>query len=198
MKRGFTLIEILVVLTIIAVLAGLLFPVLGGAKGRAQDTVATSSLRQAGSAYGLYANDHDGRTGRALIDDYVDAGYLPAAIVASNGDSAPQGLANLKRATDPQGPGLERVMPRSYKISFISRLDGEQGDTSQVFPDAGAKGWCFSIRSATNVDPRFPVASFKGQYLRLVYDGSVVSRTFVRVQQGGHEVLKMSEAFEDR
>lgn len=59
MRRAFTLVELLVVITIIAILAGILFPVFQRAKAAAGDTVTISNLRQLGTAANLYLADWD-------------------------------------------------------------------------------------------------------------------------------------------
>lgn len=60
MKRlGFTLIEILVVVGIIALIAAILFPVFSSARGKSRQAACISNLHQIGMAISLYAQDND-------------------------------------------------------------------------------------------------------------------------------------------
>lgn len=59
MRRGFTLIEMLVVIAIIAIIAGLLFPVFARAKATAKQTACVSNLSQIGKSVGMYMGDYD-------------------------------------------------------------------------------------------------------------------------------------------
>jgi prepilin-type N-terminal cleavage/methylation domain-containing protein/prepilin-type processing-associated H-X9-DG protein len=58
---GFTLVELLVVIALMAVLAGLLFPVLRSVRERAGQSTCLSNLRQIGQAQLLYVQDWDER-----------------------------------------------------------------------------------------------------------------------------------------
>jgi len=60
-KNGFTLMEILVVIAIITILAGLLLPALINAKKAAQRTACISNLSQLSKAFEMYSMDFYGR-----------------------------------------------------------------------------------------------------------------------------------------
>jgi prepilin-type N-terminal cleavage/methylation domain-containing protein len=88
-NRAFTLLELLCVITIIGLLAGMLLPVTQNIMIRASDTKCMNNLRQIGIAANAAANDNDNRypiiefdgDGNAVSETLgVDAKYLDEAL----------------------------------------------------------------------------------------------------------------------
>lgn len=77
-RRGFTLVELLVVVAIVGLLIGILVPTLSAARASAQAAACLANMRTMSAASFAYSNDHDG----ALIDvglAHGSASYSAAA-----------------------------------------------------------------------------------------------------------------------
>ena len=85
-SRAFTLIELLIVIAIIAILAGLLIPALAQAKAKAQSTRCLNNLKQIGFSTLMYAEDHKGLV---QIASPLQKDLTWGAILSSNQHLAP-------------------------------------------------------------------------------------------------------------
>jgi prepilin-type N-terminal cleavage/methylation domain-containing protein len=130
-SRRFTLVELLVVMAIIAVLAGLLLPALAGVRDKAHATRARAEMKALQTAISMYESDY---------------GYLPmpppspaadillsdaqyTALIQTLQNVAPCGNARGKRYLDvstKQGPGVfNDPWGQPYKVFLDLDYDGD-------------------------------------------------------------------------
>ncbi|MEN6545983.1 MAG: type II secretion system protein [Armatimonadia bacterium] len=101
-KRGFTRVELLLVIGIIATLAAILFPVFAKARERARSVSCQANLFNIGMALRLYSQDHEGRyPPQHNVLDPLYPNYLPL------GQSlvCPSGYSQAGGHLPPQAPG---------------------------------------------------------------------------------------------
>jgi prepilin-type N-terminal cleavage/methylation domain-containing protein len=92
-QGGFTLLELLIIIAIICVLAGMLLPALNRARGLAQRTTCLNNLRQLGMAWMAYNDENEGR----LVESFPGKTQInPYAWV----------LGNMQNASEARNPTL--------------------------------------------------------------------------------------------
>ncbi len=86
--QAFTLIELLIVVSIIITLAGMLSPALAKAKGKAHRTVCLSQLKQLSLCWAMYTHDNNGRLPETYSFD-ANGGLNPNVWVRGTMDDSP-------------------------------------------------------------------------------------------------------------
>lgn len=104
-RRAFTLIELLIVVAIIGLLAGLLLPALGRARERGRRAVCRSNLRQVAIAAHCYVDDNNGRFPTFSAANYANdiwrwAGNLTWATAVTCDDRPGRQLNRYLRITN--------------------------------------------------------------------------------------------------
>jgi prepilin-type N-terminal cleavage/methylation domain-containing protein len=135
LRTAFTLVELLVVIAVIAVLAGLLLPALAKAKSRARQAACLSNLRQVGIGFSLYLSD-EGNHFPDRRDLKVALGFRPWSDWPPSdprGGWAPPTLRNQLSATEPLWlcPELAastlRAVPQCVQLAFTNEASSVVG-----------------------------------------------------------------------
>ena len=163
--HGFTLVELLVVVAIMAILASMLLPVLNKARERARTATCMNNLKQLGLAWMMYLNDYD---------EYfppIDQGNVCWAYPGNYSK-------NWIRFLAPYVPQIQKNYPLPTNIivgaDFICICPTTAGltaaGTSQLNPDTGNNEWW-------NYSYMFHYSdAHSSNYAFVVYSGSVVVR----------------------
>lgn len=173
-RRGFSLKELLIVVSILAVLSAIMMPALGRSRSQSFRATELSHMRQLGAAAHMYTE----REGQGVLGTLplVEARDVPKEICASPRDPSPIGMANEYVLQQPLS-----VKPTTYKNTYIGmreynfQWDGRP--SLQAILEAPGAGWLVNV-----VESRkdFPLSkeplTYRGSYFRLLFDGSVVRR----------------------
>ena len=126
---GFTLIEVLVVMAIIAILAAILFPVFARAREKARQTTCSSNLRQLGMAVEMYTADWD--------DTYPMIGYgFATGDVTTVFELCYPYMKNreiVRCASDPKGNIDLSVLPQPIMGAPTVSYDANRAGVAQTY-----------------------------------------------------------------
>jgi len=140
-RKGFTLVELLVVIGIIALLISILLPSLNRARETANRVKCASNLRQIGQALQLYANDNKGTFPRTR---YSEGAYtsLTATSITASGTAATDAFTGASIPSNNDITAAVYLLLRTQDITpevFICPSSNDEKDTLGGHPvDWGA------------------------------------------------------------
>lgn len=166
--RGFTLLELLVVITTIAVIASLLLPALSRARGSAQGAICAGNMRQLAQGWLMYSDDNgdqltsnsDGQDGNGVFTNWV-AGTMSSKKDRTNSVLLVSSqLSALARYISVPGlykcPGDNGLFVRS--VSMNGRLNPTRTGGTPAFTRGGGNDRYATFRRANDI--RTPDAIF--------------------------------------
>ncbi len=174
--RGFSLVELLVVIGIVIVLAAIAFSVFSSATHKAKDTSDIGNLRQIGQASEMYAADFDDKRPLSTIP-LLSLNRIGQEVVVSRHDTSKEGF--IRRFWNSIGyPDAPKSLP--WRITYVGVGDAGWGNASverKIEPHP-APGWMISFHEALASEKVSTEGVPPGPYFRLCLDGSVQRRVY--------------------
>ncbi len=173
-SSGFSLVEVLVAITIVAIVAALLTTVLIAGKERSKVAVDLSNLRQLGLAGSMYASDRDDAYPLS-VRPLVRLDPSLERICASPSDTAEIGL--MRTFINELTLASKMIPDDGTRCTYIGPADGLWTWESyrRKIADGRNPGWLVNL--ARSKPHRGRVVASLGVYQRLLLDGSVQTRT---------------------
>ncbi|MEM6551637.1 MAG: type II secretion system protein [Planctomycetota bacterium] len=185
--HGWSLVELLVVLSITAILLGVLLPALAASRQTAKQVNCLANLRSLGQAHAVYLNDSSGlMLGTTHSTSWIEVlrGYDPAVLLRSPIDTSPhfagglpingayrQTSYSINRYLSPDfidGASRIETVPRPeatvhFGIKVFEQRPGDPSDDRPLWDHFHADGWSFGFNPpASNASDEMQINAYRG------------------------------------
>lgn len=184
-SRAFTIVELIVVVAVIIILAGIISPIIASSKLSARQTITISAMRQLGQSRVIYLGDSDNYT-NVDCPDLVTFNSLDKQICGQGFEKSYIGLANeIARRTKRLGQPIIAEVP--YRSSFITRkLFTVSNNLNENY--SPSSGWALNYDLPSTENIAFPE---DGQLILILkYDTSVKSK-MIRYHKSSHNKITL-------
>ncbi len=147
-KNGFTLVELLVVISIIALLVSILMPALGKARDQAKAIKCLAHLKAIGSGFALYASENNG----AVVQGFLEDKIVQTGNVCNE-------VTWLDVMVEYQGDPKVRICPTGNAPNKCGYTGQSNGNTEECW---GAKDHVWHVNFGCDLDVE--VSRFEGSY----------------------------------
>lgn len=195
MRRGLSLVEVLVVVVIIALLAGLTLPALTAARQASKQTSCTSNLRQLGMALSMYVEEVGTWPQRRALDCFEHSPSVQSILVCPSDGTRAFASKHMECIGQPSVVQTSYYSPFSKNPFLWQQL--EEADANHGVAACRCHGSVRNVASAQGGFCHQAPFYYHKKVLTLRKDGSVKVRIVPDLTVGGNPRFSMWQLFTD-
>jgi general secretion pathway protein G len=146
-KKGFTLVEIILVVTILGILAALVLPTFQGNITTAKESASKSNLMTIRAQIELYKLQHNGYPPGYVNGAGAPVAMVPLQLTATTTDKGAVSPSTVPTTSFPYGPYLKKIPENPFnKLSTIAYV--AEGTAFSAAVNGTSSGWLYKKETA--------------------------------------------------